>query len=616
MDTKQIVIIGIVIFAIIIMVIVLISKKKKERYTKVPTIIDTTNNSKKIKNTDSKISANWIMGKPDGTPIFNDIQYLPNKKPKIGIAISGGGARSASSAWGVFQVLQQLGLLNTNVISHISSSSGAAWIVNSILYQPLQGNLTNLDDILGKYISPSQIQFSNKINFPLFGYNIVNSNYPITLDNKWWCNATGESFLKPYGLYSDTQKAIVGMTKNDILPVLNKLGNSYFGIIKRDNVPIPISLQTINYKYSTSNIFNYKSPSWMIIPSDSTPSDSGFLTTQMNITIPAPYNQSTITKFGGRVTTYAFNSEIFNSPKQLKPGNNPITVKLEDDVWDLTQIAGSASMAPGLDILKMNLPLIDHLIPYYTVQTPGISPQNSTLFMSDGGNWDNTSATSLLARKCPNIIVYNFCSGQYGSPDDIDQIANLFGLPSWNSVYHDVSACQVLSNNNGEYQKTLNGIRNNMNTYGVPYYADTYDTVTNKICGVVPYKVKILWITLAPCPAYITQLSSANQKIINNIKGWPNICTAQEYLFDCNANPQCPSGCLTPTESLLQMKTTNKTTDAESLSLCNLNAWITQVVTVPYIQGKPINLPKITEQDKLKTPGFKKFMTYLSKNKQ
>jgi len=348
----------------------------------------------------------------------------------VGIAFSGGGIRAACSTCGVLQALNSYikngkSLLNRDYISYMSSNSGSTWALLSILYQPIEGSKFTVDQILGQYKDPNNIDYSIKGISPNFLYNAVNNNFDVEIEGNWWIKSVANSFFKPYGLYDENTKGIVGIDNQSISSYLSTLGSKYRGIVLRDNMPIPIAISTIANKIQGG--FSY-------IPIDSTPISSGFIVSKQ-ITELVDQNP-TIKKIGGRVSTFAFNTNyttiinpITEAPKQninienfetnddfknIKTSSSNIT--FSEMAWEPAIISGTSSFAPGPQLLKINLPdsiktpILEKDIPIslledFVIQTEFTVPTNIEAKIIDGYLFDDTGIVSLLVRKTQRISV-------------------------------------------------------------------------------------------------------------------------------------------------------------------------------------------------------------------
>jgi len=344
----------------------------------------------------------------------------------IGIGFSGGGIRAACSTWGILQALNSYqingkSLLNRDYISYMSSNSGSTWALLSTLYQPIDGSPYTIDQILGQYKIPSDLDYTTKGISPSFIYTAVNNEFDFNLTGNWWIKSVANSFFKPYGLYDENTKGIVGFDKNSISTYLSKLGSKYRGIILRDNMPIPIAISTVANKISSGYTY---------IPIDSSPISSGFIVSK-KVSEP-PQQNPALQTFGGRVSTFAFNTNYAKIiGTSTGPPNNSIerftennftpmnttntSIVFNDTTWEPAIISGTSSFAPGpellpIDIPTIKIPILDKdinisLLEDFVIQTEYTTPINSNAKIIDGYLFDDTSLISLLVRKTQRIVI-------------------------------------------------------------------------------------------------------------------------------------------------------------------------------------------------------------------
>ena len=357
-------------------------------------------------------------------PLYSGSKDISNMS--IGIAFSGGGIRAACSTWGVLQALNSYqkngkSLLNRDYISYMSSNSGSTWALLPTLYQPINGSQYTIDQILGQYKEPNNLDYSIKGVSPNFINTAVNNEFDFNLEGNWWIKSVANSFFKPYGLYDENTKGIVGFDSNSISSFLSSLGSKYRGIILRDNMPIPIAISSIANKINSGYTY---------IPIDSTPISSGFIVSKK---ISEPSEQTPLLQsIGGRVSTYAFNTKYAkiissstnppNSVESFQTVNNFTNIEtsgtdivFNDTTWEPAIISGTSSFAPGPQLLPINIPNIHipiiekdiniSLLEDFVIQTQFTTPVNTKAKIIDGYLFDDTGIVSLLVRKTQRIVV-------------------------------------------------------------------------------------------------------------------------------------------------------------------------------------------------------------------
>ena len=562
---------------------------------------------------------------------FPEENYLtqPSKGfKKTGIAFSGGGTRAACTTWGFLQALNSYkmpngnSLLHIDNISYISANSGSTWMTLPLLYEPTEGSIYKVDDILGNYVSdPSQLNYSDNINFPNFGYNAVNCIFDLEFDDNWWSYSVGNSFFKKYGLYQGSNtNGIVGYNSKIVDPIVNGLGSSiYKGIVLRANMPIPIAIESLIIDKDT------------VVPIDSTPISSGFLRNSNTV--------GNINQLGGRVDSYAFNT-FLNKINTIDINTQNIMVDYRNtkNTWDPVIMSGTSSSAYGMELLQLDLPNTFPFIGSFTSNIKDVNNLNikdEKFKIIDGYLWDDTGVISLVARKTEKIASIISCSlnditvdiytntnytylfvidgqyinniGKFNSFDtttnpqtvsltinnstnnpinviipinfvkvlNIGSISNLFGKGSNKNIQ------QIFKDE--DYYNTLSGLLQNYASTGIFYYRNTYTTMENINVNVTSYSVDILWYCLSPCTNFYSKLSVNNKNLVSNMYKIPNVCTFFPYYSDCNGGG-CDKMCKNGIQDILtNLQQVQKISNAEAKYISSLSAWVCYQIIIPFL---------------------------------
>ena len=572
--------------------------------------------------------------------------FIPqdNSNPTIGFAFSGGGSRAAYSTMGILQALNSKSLLNNNTISYMSANSGSTWCLLPVLYEPISGSKYTVDSILGDYKDPFIINLSEKPIFPNFISLAVDAKIEPQINDSWWNDSIGISYFLRYGLYTPLFKNIIGYDPDSITNILKTLQltsplSLYSGITLRKNMPIPIAMSSVCVKNNFPN-FTY-------IPFDSSPISSGFLTSISN-TLPSDNNE--LKNYGGRISSYAFNSVVVPSSQTPDKTNNTTDILIDISqtkyLWDPVNISGVSSMAAGPQLITLpkstafgNKTIDLLLLEDYKIQTEFAKPVTSSEKMIDGYLTDDTAVLSLLVRKTQRIVsITNLQIDQLYGDLNLSissyiaiingEYQNNFGIItgvtgnsvslkllgknqlnvsidklylksiSLSNVANLFNKYEVFDSSVINYQKTINGMIENYANTGIFYFQGVYKTKLNLYLDIIVYDVEILWYCLSPCPNFMTSLSKTNIDIWNNIFNMPNICTVGPIFNSCDkSNPisiNCSQSCnLEPIDEVINIENIISITNEQANGISSLTSWVTNQIIIPFITGKfGIPIPK------------------------
>ena len=350
-NVKLIILIILIIIAIILLIFYFLkpkkSNKKHIKKTRLPK--ESTNDINKVVTLSDNINIksvtknNITFNLYDTTNNYfpendtNIVTNLPSNLNFTGVALSGGGTRASAASLGILRVLNQNNFLSRDKIQFITSNSGSTWSLLPSFYQNINSTSSDpsLTDILGTYIDPTPSQNNYFDTSNISDNNLIsvlsNNIFNLDLTPEWWTKSVGLSFFQKYNLYSTNNSiinnTIVGLNKTPVQNLVNLFNseysngkNIYQGVILRDNLPIPIALQSC----SIVDVTVSDQTSW--IPFDSSPISSGFLGTNST--------------FCGRIDSYAFNFDFDNKNLQ--------------NTWDPVVMSGISSMASGPGMVRYN----------------------------------------------------------------------------------------------------------------------------------------------------------------------------------------------------------------------------------------------------------------------
>lgn len=492
-------------------------------------------------------------------------QSVPSvaRKANVGIAISGGGARSYSLAWGYLRYFSEKGLLDN--VKYISGDSGGAWAASVFSFWASKNNAGVADEcaFLGsrtdpKFLSAASLGQINEWEMgaaatrPFLGdllSGVANDGLPL---DQVWESAVRNAYYTPYGMGEEDQLyTLDSQTEADIKSRNPSLADRTF-LKLRDERPYLIMTTTLVAPTDgvfvdptkTSNTFEYDfTPLYSGVPAPATnvvfnkvdvkgasPSTvkaqiGGFVETFVAGTAPVSSNSSCFAmpskgerQIASLATAGAFSSSwgVANLGFLFPPTSNQTgTAAILNAVLDLLKpTENGKDMVDSMDSLSVSSE---------SVLT------STTAYFADGGLNDGSAIISQLVRNVDTIISLLSCDGpsaeaagtpcalKKNDPSQIlPQIAMLFGLgcekePGQGNEWGK-SLCEqshVFSNAKGEYAALVTEMQGLVHENGTaPIVAQKLELVANEHHALPApgTEVSITWAYLAWVPSFAEEV--------------------------------------------------------------------------------------------------------------
>lgn len=435
-------------------------------------------------------------------------------KRNIGIAVSGGGSRSATCFSGQLRALHHIGVLDE--IRYISAVSGGAWAATPYVFYGASTNSSSvpLDRFLGDLRMPMEIRVSDipdsyKINgeYPPPTLASLNSRAHITArmlnilairGDENFAHALNHIYLKRIGL-GDRHRFFThdDETYNGLKEKNSHLKPEDFYVAHSNGRKPPflivntyLTRRTWDAGESKRRHFHTELTPYYVANRRSWPADGW---------MAAPIG-------GGLIETHAMDSKARsperNGTREVELTRNPLyRVPARFSLSDMMAATGSAPTVPRRASF-----LTDVIgFPEFHHWAPGIADSPTKEYMyTDGGAGDNQGIMPLLARKVSTILVFS------NSPDPFradlkacdegkvtSAISSLFGVHP--GKWEDDN--KVLSNAGKPGATPYRDLIRQLDekySHGEPLVADgTYVTVDNPLHRVeAGHKVRIIWFVL------------------------------------------------------------------------------------------------------------------------
>lgn len=429
------------------------------------------------------------------------IQQYSAASGKVGVCFSGGGSRAMSAALGQMRGLRQSFL--GDIIGAISCVSGGGWFGTLYSFAP---SSYSLDTLLGPVQQPEDLTVDGlqSISSSCIGYPITqmyNSGVTAALTillgeaywkwipyNRVWSRMLNIFMLTPFGI-GDTSKffTLNANSLNQILQNNPQLQPQDFYLMRPDT-PFFISGATQNYPIGNLQTQVMRHFEYTAQYSGNPQQYHGI----------GPNGQD----FGWGYT----DNFIFDTLNPFQKSGNAVTVSVNDPLFTLSDQMGSSSSAPGSEFdLLTQTPDWFPAFNYWPIDAP--TQQSSTLYsFTDGGWLENIGIVPLLRRQyriivaCVNSPYPIGTADGYFVVDGIDaQITRLFGVyPPPDPGLPVTPPTQVFSNQNGEYDRLVNGLKTAKANGGAVIFSDTYQIAPGNYFGIPGYpnngKVSVIWI--------------------------------------------------------------------------------------------------------------------------
>lgn len=452
------------------------------------------------------------------------------KKRNVGVAVSGGGTRSATCFAGQLRALHEIGVLND--VRYISAVSGGAWAATPYTFfgsRSEEHRGINLTQFLGNYADPESITV-DRIRTTDFdrGYPTLAG---LSSKAKWivlrsltlgvadgderFAGSLNRVYLEELGLGDrnkfftyDSQTLNEALRKNpyNLIDGKKRKGlrrsDFYLARTKNHNSPFLISnayLTNLQAPYTAAE---------RAFHMEMTPYYSG---------VRRYRHHSTEAFGGGVVETFGYDSLMpydessHPSTWKVRQYRNPVyRIRPRFSLSDMMAATGSAPTVPVKASWVSNIAGFPEFL-NWSPKTKEFSGKTTEYRHTDGGAIDNLGVMALLARKVDTALVF-VNADREGSPA-IDSKGNVYLPARFHSMFLDVKGGKYKLQ--GSY-KASRVFRNKPNYNGVTPYQDllsqlklkhdageplvaegNYTTVQNNVHGVdAHHRVKIIWFFL------------------------------------------------------------------------------------------------------------------------
>lgn len=473
----------------------------------------------------------------------------PRTPGNVGVALSGGGSRSAASSMGALRALHHFDLLRH--MRALSCISGGSWFAVPFTFLP-----TRFDEqrFLGPYVEhpgdlrwqegtgPGDVRTLHAENFgvPLARFDLstvsivagaLRDRYEGVAGSRLWARQIGEQLLAHFDLArfdrlhpsdcfaADEAMAMAMARSARTLPQPYLMRSSQ--MMPRPALIVGASMRVQGYDGQPT-----------LAPVQFTPWMSGVFGSEIGTLGGREVG-------GGGISSFAFGGQWLTGTREQP------RVELHSAL-SLSDVAGisSAAYADGLNDMGMTdlSPALVYFSPYWR------RPAGLHAVLADGGSLDNTGIANLLAYDDIDAVV-----AIVNSPAPIDvrdgevvieqQIPALFGyrefergvgyrrFDEYGAGGSDLAHNQVFAHEHGEFQ-ALQAALGARHEAGEPaVVTQRLELVDNpRFCVRGGRKVTVLWCYLSPCQRWLEQLDPVVRAGLG--LGFPNFSTLRTSLPD------------------------------------------------------------------------------------
>lgn len=487
---------------------------------------------------------------------YPETTLLPElrNRDNLGIAISGGGTRSATAALGEFRALQSLGLLSRT--RYISCVSGGSWFAMAYAFGRPEIAPARADDpqgprlrgmpqheydrlLLGKYVAPENLRAPDLTTVPEGSFaravtriNFSASGWFAMAGNENYARVIGDTFLRPFGL-GDPDKSFTWSRRyfdRAIAPFAPGLAPAHFYFCAPDRPYLIVNEALILPQHwslmhrvgqGLRELWRKPVPddrsAWLV---ESTPLYTGLKPLAQPLH-PGRMHDEKIAG-GGFVETHGYGMRFVGWDDSC-PGRERAFVQPEKSCWpgycsiySLADASASSSAAAGAALGPLATPFGAR--PRFNHWPPSADDplhQQQRYPHVDAGTCDNSAVIPLLARRVPRIIVLlnsarpfrrEKVKGEPGIADLPTEFTALFGRTGTMRVFNAIgqpAANRVLDAALPDGRDALEDMAAALlrkNRRGEPLvHCQTCVTVANPRHGVPGGdRVRICWVYFAP----------------------------------------------------------------------------------------------------------------------
>lgn len=376
---------------------------------------------------------------PQAFPELNDpevkVPWLVGR-PSFGIALSGGGTRSASASLGELRALHALGWLDQ--ARYLSTNSGGSWAAAPFTYLP---EIFDQSRFLGTYVPPQSIvddvlmapTDKNTLESAIYHAKLVDARNPDRLldifrGDEAYSNFVEDIFLQPFDLnenrfFSSHDEALESIRRNN--PDL-KADDFYLTRKGRPFLIVVGTVQGPGKSHGVEDRFLIEAtPLYVGIRNSFVVSEQG-------------KDEEKVLLGGGYVEPLGYDSY---EPEQSVPAGERQTVRLKGKLlrgdltrntryrFTLSDMIGMSSAAPSVTLNDRKIP--DIVFPEFrhwaidrqrVLADDKLRNKSIELVHGDGGDFDNLAILPLLERKVDNILVFINTRTKFPADTDCDQV--------------------------------------------------------------------------------------------------------------------------------------------------------------------------------------------------
>ena len=492
-------------------------------------------------------------------------QPSSRKTAKFGIAISGGGTRSATAGFGQLRGLRDIKLDDGGQLleraTYLSCNSGGTWVCAPYVFNRKEDVGDN--EFFFPYTPPAEITLQNLENIPKKSYLYRVTQAGVLLrglpayskfGDEGFSHVLGRMFLNSYE--SAFQYKAMGYSEQSVAGVIarngDKLKTSDFVTVVKDR-PFLIANGTLhNWK---NGVRNRQGMEQIGKPGAAFHIEMTPLYTGVKIHHPGK-GRNGLDIGGGYIESFAYDSSLLRLTHD--EGGAIAEVKLAEEngvsgffsVADMMAISGAAPSQVDERLQKMRgywwiklaslfslttwmisllsrllkmLPEMNHWSIGSALSGSGNSRNTAEYNMGDGGPLDDIALIPLLGRGVKKIIA--FVNSPYplekepgksgGDPD----VAQYFGVRVDGKAIEDDKmrkAYQVFDNTGDKYKQLMQALISKKNgAPGMPVYKGIYTLIDNDFYGIQGgEEIEVLWFYLDRSKAWEEKLTPEIQMLI------------------------------------------------------------------------------------------------------